>query len=334
MSSLEKIGNYFTKSDYPDLGCRHNFLEGIGQYLSLPANYSVSILKSENSLCHKIYAVAIFILTSPLTLIGTLCREVGRIIPHVQTGHTEEVLGKTDPNRVEQMYDLLECFHNACEQIGLKYMLMAGSVLGEQRHGGLIPWDDDVDIGFMAKDIDKFKNELVPLLKDKNIELTYHQSVHLYQFNFTKEYRKQHYASNEEIGVLELCPLIIHKNKQGEQRVTFESNFERTQSPNDSFIPEDILEGDGNLKTELRSFGPNENLQLRLPPQAIVEKYLFGYYGEKCLKEAISSHRHVRIPCMDINLFLPVFQKEKVPVVEKKCAQGITSKWQGPSNFK
>lgn len=222
MNCIEKIGNYFTKSDYPDLGCKHNILEGAGQYLSMPANYSVSILKNDASLCNRIYALAIFILTLPLTVLGTILREVGRILPHSPTGHTEAILGQTDPNRMEQMYDLLQEFHAACEVKGLNYTVMAGSVLGEQRHGGMIPWDDDIDIGFMAKDIDKFKNELVPYLAERNIELTYHSSVHLYQLNFTDQYRKEHYPTNNEVGVLELCPLVRDRNNKGEEKVMFE----------------------------------------------------------------------------------------------------------------
>jgi hypothetical protein len=328
MNCLERIENYFIKSDYPNVGYRHNLLEGAGQYLCLPAGYSLSILKNGDSLCNKIYAIAIFILTSPLTLVGSIFREVGRILPHSPTGHTETALGVTDPNRIEQMYDLLELFHEACEQVGFKYTLMAGIVLGEQRHGGIIPWDDDIDVGFMAKDLDVLRNQLAPILKEKGIELNYLSAVHLYVFTFTKEHRKEHYPLNDEVGVLELCPLVRAPNAKGEERVIFESSFQRVQSPNDSFPPEDILDEAGDLKTELRSFGPNERLQLHFPRQEIVHNYLFGYYGSKCLEEAVSSHRHVHIPCTNFNLYLPVFLKEKVPVVEKNCAQGC-EKWKG-----
>lgn len=65
-----------------------------------------------------------------------------------------------DQNMQRRIWDtemeILDVIDKVCRENGLKYSLAYGSMLGAVRHGGFIPWDDDMDIWMLRDDYDKF----------------------------------------------------------------------------------------------------------------------------------------------------------------------------------
>ena len=59
-----------------------------------------------------------------------------------------------DLKQIELM--MLKAFIECCNQLGVNYYLIGGSLLGAVRHKGFIPWDDDIDVGMLREDYELF----------------------------------------------------------------------------------------------------------------------------------------------------------------------------------
>lgn len=60
---------------------------------------------------------------------------------------------------VDQLYYILDAVDKLCKQFGIRYFVIGGTLLGALRHGGLIPWDDDLDIAIIGEDSYKLLGE-------------------------------------------------------------------------------------------------------------------------------------------------------------------------------
>ncbi len=66
---------------------------------------------------------------------------------------------------------LLAIFHKICQKAGLPYWIDGGTLLGMHRHGGFIPWDDDIDVCMLREDYDKALKVLPDILRTYGIEI-------------------------------------------------------------------------------------------------------------------------------------------------------------------
>lgn len=122
--------------------------------------------------------------------------------------------------------EMLSFVDKICRHNNLQYTLLYGTLLGAVRHGGFIPWDDDIDIGLLREDYDKLCNIL-------EIECGKDGSKYFFQTSYTDlkfnlafaKLRKNNtlfleedYDSKTHQGIfIDIFPLDYVKRKKGFQ---------------------------------------------------------------------------------------------------------------------
>ena len=80
---------------------------------------------------------------------------------------------------------ILKEFISVCQQLKLKYYIIAGTLIGAVRHKGFIPWDDDIDVAMPREDYEKFVSEGQALLPS-NLFIQTNKTDPEFAFNMAK----------------------------------------------------------------------------------------------------------------------------------------------------
>ena len=75
-----------------------------------------------------------------------------------------------------KLFNLFELLIKKLNENNIKYFLIGGALIGYYRHNsGFIPWDDDIDIGILEEDRERFHEVIYDLMKhNKLIRLDIH----------------------------------------------------------------------------------------------------------------------------------------------------------------
>lgn len=125
--------------------------------------------------------------------------------------------------------DMVKYFHELCEKHGLKYYLIGGTLLGAVRHGGFIPWDDDIDVEMPRADYEKLIKIFDEINTRDDIDLVCIERRDDYYLPFAKLINTRTHLQEEvenapEIGVfIDILPVDNLSDDYGEATRLFKS---------------------------------------------------------------------------------------------------------------
>lgn len=94
--------------------------------------------------------------------------------------------------KVQQyIWDIFAVVKEFCDENGMEYYMLGGTLLGAVRHHGFIPWDDDIDIGLPRQDYERFL-ELVPKALPDYLELQTYWDSTPHHYYFARVVDKRH----------------------------------------------------------------------------------------------------------------------------------------------
>lgn len=74
----------------------------------------------------------------------------------------------------DRQYEMLLEIRRICEKYEISYFLCCGTLLGAARHNGPIPWDDDLDVGLLRSEYERFLLHAQKELSDRYFLQTWH----------------------------------------------------------------------------------------------------------------------------------------------------------------
>ena len=162
-----------------------------------------------------------------------------------------EMLIKYEPIGIEEVkkiqLNILRNFKKYCDENGLEYFLLAGTLLGAVRHKGYIPWDDDIDVAMPLPDYIKFLNSYP---KDGKYRVTDWENDDSYTHQFARIIDTDTLAFHNEFHIqivsgvfIDVFPFAGYPDGEKERKAKTDENLVLNEMWTEYYCARDILSG-------------------------------------------------------------------------------------------
>lgn len=174
---------------------------------------------------------------------------------------------------------ILDIVSDFCEKNQIKYWLDTGTLLGAIRHKGYIPWDDDIDIGMLREDYEKFMK-------------LFNQSNARYKFQCYENNPNFYVAFGK---VLDTTTLLYEPDRNGSKSAVNIDVFVYDNAPdNDKLVQKMYNRRDKLSYMALFSRGtqilPNDSIIKKIE-KTVLHALLLGVSPQKCVEKLVKNSK-------------------------------------------
>ena len=130
----------------------------------------------------------------------------------------------------QQLYRLMERVDKVLKENDIPYFIVCGTLLGSVRDGEIIPWDNDIDIGIMKKDIQR--------LQAIEWEAYGLGSKELAENHIGKLFFPEHYGNGDKYKSVFIDVFVF---EQVGDRIQYTHEYARDTWPHEYFLADELF---------------------------------------------------------------------------------------------